>query len=90
MSECPVCIGIEGYSIHMCGRGDEMSQCTCATDKQITCIVHPTEPSLKARIAELRAENQRLRDALNAISHDAEDAEIVRMAVNALLGGGDE
>ena len=40
-------------------------------------------------IEELRAENWRLRDALNAISHDAEDTEIVRMAVNALLGGGE-
>jgi hypothetical protein len=30
-----------------------MSQCTCATDKEMTCIVHPTTSSLKERIAEL-------------------------------------
>ena len=41
-----------------------MSRCTCSKDKQITCIVHPTEVSLKQRIAELEAENQRLRDAI--------------------------
>ena len=32
-----------------------MSQCTCTKDSQITCIVHPTEMALKARIAELEA-----------------------------------
>ena len=30
-----------------------MSQCTCTTDKEATCIVHPTTRSLKARIAML-------------------------------------
>jgi hypothetical protein len=32
-----------------------MSQCTCTKDAQITCVVHPTEQALKARIAELEA-----------------------------------
>ena len=32
-----------------------MSQCTCTKDAQMTCIVHPTESSLKARIAELKS-----------------------------------
>ena len=31
-----------------------MSQCTCTKDKEMTCIVHPTERSLKERIAELK------------------------------------
>ena len=30
-----------------------MSQCTCASDKEITCIVHPTTHSLKEYIAYL-------------------------------------
>ena len=30
-----------------------MSQCTCTKDKEMNCIVHPTERSLKERIAEL-------------------------------------
>ena len=40
-----------------------MSRCTCSEDAQITCIVHPTELSLKKRIAELKAENKALIDA---------------------------
>jgi len=36
-----------------------MSQCTCITDKEITCIVHPTEQSLKRRIAELEEDNKK-------------------------------
>jgi hypothetical protein len=30
-----------------------MSQCTCTTDKEATCIVHPTTRSLKEYIAQL-------------------------------------
>ena len=30
-----------------------MSQCTCTTDKEMTCIVHPTTRSLKERIQQL-------------------------------------
>jgi len=30
-----------------------MSQCTCTTDKEMTCIVHPTTRSLKEYIAKL-------------------------------------
>ena len=33
-----------------------MSQCTCTTDREMTCIVHPTTRSLKDHIAELEAE----------------------------------
>ena len=33
-----------------------MSQCTCTTDKEMTCIVHPTDKALRQRIAELEAE----------------------------------
>lgn len=36
-----------------------MSQCTCATDKEATCIVHPTTRSLKEYISHLEA----IRDA---------------------------
>jgi len=39
-------------------------QCTCTTDKEATCIVHPTTRSLKARIAELEAELDALREAV--------------------------
>ena len=38
-----------------------MSQCTCTTDKEATCIVHPTTRSLKDYIAKLEAENIRLK-----------------------------
>ena len=38
------------------------SQCTCTTDKEATCIVHPTTRSLKEHIAELEAEVERLRE----------------------------
>lgn len=34
--------------------------CTCVKDPQITCIVHPTELSLKQHIAELKTENLQL------------------------------
>jgi len=36
------------------------NQCTCTTDKEATCIVHPTTRSLKERIAQLvnEAESQ--------------------------------
>ena len=41
-----------------------MSQCTCTTDKEATCIVHPTTRSLKEYIEAsqnlLRALNQRI------------------------------
>lgn len=37
--------------------------CTCTVDKEMTCIVHPTPRSMKERIAELEAENQRLKQA---------------------------
>ena len=40
------------------------SQCTCTTDKEATCIVHPTTRSLKEHIAELEAEVERLRELL--------------------------
>ena len=43
-----------------------MTQCTCTTDKEVTCIVHPTTRSLKERIAELQAGNERLRMNLDA------------------------
>ena len=38
---------------------DDMNQCTCSTDKEATCIVHPTTRSLKEYIAYLEA----IRDA---------------------------
>jgi len=31
----------------------KMSQCTCTTDKEMTCIVHPTTRSLKEYITKL-------------------------------------
>ena len=37
------------------------SQCTCTTDKEATCIVHPTTRSLKERIEELEGELDRAR-----------------------------
>ena len=39
-----------------------MGRCTCSKDAQITCIVHPTEVSLKQRIAELEAELEVYKD----------------------------
>ena len=39
-----------------------MSQCTCTTDREATCIVHPTTCSImEDYIAKLEAENIRLR-----------------------------
>ena len=49
------------------------SQCTCTTDKEATCIVHPTTRSLKEHIAELEAEVARLheeRDLIAAFLHE--------------------
>ena len=40
-----------------------MSQCTCTTDKEATCIVHPTTRSLKEYIAKLIA----IRDAADRV-----------------------
>lgn len=37
-------------------------QCTCVTDKEMVCIVHPTPRSLKEYIARLEAENALLVD----------------------------
>jgi cell division septum initiation protein DivIVA len=44
-----------------------MSQCTCITDKEITCIVHPTTHSLKERIAELEQQLAELREAVDEV-----------------------
>jgi hypothetical protein len=52
-----------------------MSSCTCSKDAQITCIVHPTELSLKRRIAELEAENAKLREALERLTFVAEQCD---------------
>ena len=44
-----------------------MSQCTCATDKEATCIVHPTDRAMKELIADQQCKisSQRFRiDAL--------------------------
>lgn len=38
-----------------------MSQCTCTTDKEATCIVHPTDRAMKDYIAKPEAENIRLK-----------------------------
>lgn len=46
---------------------DMSSQCTCAKDKEMTCIVHPTMRSLKIYIAEIKAEKARLREALERL-----------------------
>ena len=35
-----------------------MSQCTCTTDKEATCIVHPTTRSLKDYITKLENEEE--------------------------------
>ena len=35
-----------------------MNQCTCTTDKEATCIVHPTTRSLKGYIAQLTNEEE--------------------------------
>jgi hypothetical protein len=35
-----------------------MSQCTCVTDKEATCIVHPTTRSLKDYITQLKNEDE--------------------------------
>jgi hypothetical protein len=42
----------------------EMSNCTCTTDKEITCIVHPTEKSLRERIAKLEEAAQKVVNCL--------------------------
>lgn len=54
-----------------------MDNCTCIKDLQMTCIVHPTDvslkkhiTSLKAELASVKAENARLRDALAKFATD--------------------
>ena len=59
---CIVC-----YEEPTAGRGGGVNMCTCTKDKEITCIVHPTKRSLKERIAELEAENQRLTDKIEGL-----------------------
>ena len=50
------------------------SQCTCTTDKEATCIVHPTTRSLKERIEELEGELDRARviyvDDINTLKRE--------------------
>ena len=70
-----------------------MSQCTCTKDSQITCIVHPTEQALKARIAELEAVAEAAFDHCNT-SNGTEEFYRTRAGLqNALragyLGGGE-
>ena len=48
-----------------------MSQCTCTTDKEATCIVHPTTRSLKDYIAKLEDMLQDCVDELKSINENA-------------------
>ena len=72
-----------------------MSQCTCTKDAQMTCIVHPTESSLKARIAELEAVLKATVPKLNRMMRmpntewvaDEHNAAVEKLT--ALLGGGE-
>lgn len=64
-------------------------QCTCVTDKEMVCIVHPTPRSLKEYIARLEAENALLVDKpANLIIAEleakiAKDREAMRAVVDA-------
>lgn len=52
------------------------NQCTCTTDKEATCIVHPTTRSLKARIAELQAERKALMKPTEVVAVMAENTKL--------------
>ena len=82
-----------------------MSQCTCTKDAQMTCIVHPTESSLKARIAELEEQLDKadtiILEELTKVQADnrrlrdanerlvSEIENSIRAVTKALLGGGE-
>jgi hypothetical protein len=64
-----------------------MSQCTCTTDKEATCIVHPTTRSLKEYIAHLEA----IRDAAeNVITNTSALFSEHRELITLLDGESDE
>lgn len=50
-----------------------MNQCTCTKDAQITCIVHPTEQALKARIAELAKCGEHRQDIIEILEGRVEE-----------------
>ena len=72
-----------------------MSQCTCTTDKEMTCIVHPTDKALRQRIAELEALADPLTKALYeemykrhteiSIENHALEAELERLRETAKI-----
>lgn len=45
-----------------------MELCTCLTDKEMTCIVHPTERALKERIAEQQQTIDLLQERIEELS----------------------
>jgi hypothetical protein len=51
-----------------------MGQCTCTTDKEMTCIVHPTDRAMKELITKLEAENTTLRKLIAQCADDFEAA----------------
>lgn len=51
-----------------------MSQCTCTTDKEATCIVHPTIRSLKERIADCEAIMASQRFRIDALQNELSDS----------------
>ena len=69
-----------------------MSQCTCTTDKEMTCIVHPTTRGLKEYIAELEQQLAALRigvDNIKLRSYELGQRELHDMAL-ALQESSDE
>ena len=49
-------------------------QCTCTTDKEATCIVHPTTRSLKERIADCEAIMAAQRFRIDALQKELSDS----------------
>jgi len=68
------------------------NHCTCTVDGEVTCIVHPTQRSMKKLIAELTAEVERLRRFVESITQNPiVDSEItVKMAHHLLEDSNDE
>ena len=65
-----------------------MNLCTCTKDREATCIIHPTERSLKNHIAQLEAERIHFEAvALTAIEENAKLQEVVDKMLQVYKGG---
>jgi uncharacterized small protein (DUF1192 family) len=61
MSDCPVCMGIEGYNIHMCGKGSGGTTLNHSGTSAAELLQRIAE--LEAEVEKLKLENRALKTA---------------------------